>query len=147
MTYAGLHSSQYRNPAQLGEGAALVIGTAQSGTQIAAELAESGKRVYACVGASSHRVPRRVRGWDFTRWLAKTGLYDTCIEDLPEHKQREKRFGPNPSQAPARDVRLRSLCASETRRKHSDPLESLSCSAACWQTPIAQGCLAAAAEG
>ena len=109
-TVTKLHSSQYRNPAQLGEGAALVIGTAQSGTQIAAELAESGKRVYACVGASSHRVPRRVRGWDFTRWLAKTGLYDTCIEDLPEHKQREKRFGPNPSQAPARDVRLRALC-------------------------------------
>ena len=114
-----LHSSQYRNPGQLGEGAALVIGTAQSGTQIAAELAESGKRVYTCVGASAMRVPRRVRGRDFTWWLAKTGLYDTCIEELPEHKQREKRFGPNPSSAPARDVRLRMLPGSGRGHAHA----------------------------
>ena len=43
-----------------------------------------------------------------------------------------------PSRFPQRHVRLRSLCASETRRKHRDPLESLSCSAACWHPQIAQ---------
>ena len=43
-----------------------------------------------------------------------------------------------PSRFPQRHVRLRSLCASGTRRKHSDPLESLSCSAACWHPQIAQ---------
>ena len=43
-----------------------------------------------------------------------------------------------PSRFPQRHVRLRSLCASGTRRKHSDPLESLSCSAACWLPQIAQ---------
>ena len=61
-----LHSSQYKNPAQLQEGAVLVVGTGQSGTQIALELAESGRRVFACVGSRSLRVPRRVRGKDFT---------------------------------------------------------------------------------
>ena len=89
---------------------ASVIGTAQAGTQIAAELAE---RQSACTRALAPPAMYRfrVRGRDFTLVARKTGLYDTCIEELPEHKQREKRFGPNQySSAPARDVRLRSLC-------------------------------------
>ena len=103
--------SEYKNPGQLGEGAVLVVGTGQSGTQIATELAESGRRVYACVGSRSLRVPRKVRGKDITWWLLKTGLYDTKITDLrtPEERK-DKRFGPNPSQCPGRDVSLRNLC-------------------------------------
>ena len=105
-----LHSSDYKNPQQLAEGACLVVGTGQSGTQIATELAESGRRVYACVGSRSLRVPRRVRGKDFTWWLWKTGLYDTKTADLPVDAQKAKRFGPNPSQCPGRDVSFRDLC-------------------------------------
>ena len=106
-----IHSSEYKNPGQLAEGAVLVVGTGQSGTQIATELAESGRRVYACVGSRSLRVPRKVRGKDITWWLLKTGLYDTKITDLrtPEERK-DKRFGPNPSQCPGRDVSLRNLC-------------------------------------
>lgn len=105
-----MHSSRYKNPEQLVEGAVLVVGSGQSGTQIAAELAESGRRVFACVGSRSLRVPRRVRGKDFTWWLHKTGLYDTKIADLPDGDRQAKRFGPNPSQCPERDMRLRELC-------------------------------------
>ena len=105
-----MHSSEYKNPEQLTEGAVLVVGMGQSGTQIATELAESGRRVFASVGSRSLRVPRRVRGKDFTWWLHKTGLYDTTIVDLPVDAQNVKRFGPNPSQCPERDVRLRELC-------------------------------------
>lgn len=36
-----LHSSEYRNPAQLGEGAVLVVGASHSGTDIALELAST----------------------------------------------------------------------------------------------------------
>ena len=45
-----------------------------------------------------------------SRWLLKTGLYDTEITDLPIDAQKAKRFGPNPSQVPGRDVSLRQLC-------------------------------------
>ena len=108
-----IHSSAYKNPEQLKQGGAvLVVGTGQSGTQIAVELAESGRKVFACVGSRSLRVPRRVRGKDITWWLLKTGLYDTKIADLPVDVQKGKRFGPNPSQLPMRDVSLRELCHS-----------------------------------
>ena len=72
------------------QGAVLVVGTGQSGTQIATELAESGRRVYACVGSRSLRMPRKVRGKDITWWLLKTGLYDTKITDLRTPKEGQK---------------------------------------------------------
>jgi len=46
-----LHSFDYRNPEQLPEGAVLVVGAGSSGTQIAQELMEAGRDVFA------HRVP------------------------------------------------------------------------------------------
>ena len=106
-----IHSSAYKNPGQLAEeGAVLVVGTGQSGTQIAVELAEAGRKVFTCVGSRSLRVPRKVRGKDITWWLGKSGLYDKQISDLPVDGQKAKRFGPNPSQCPRRDVSFRELC-------------------------------------
>ena len=65
---AQLHSHDYRNHAGLPPGAVLVVGSGQSGVQIAEELAEAGRRVYLSVG-SAGRVPRRYRGSDVFRWL------------------------------------------------------------------------------
>src|SRR5918995_1436166 len=53
-----LHSSHYRNPCTLPPGAVLVVGSADSGCQIAEELYESGRCVYLCVGRAGRR-PRR----------------------------------------------------------------------------------------
>jgi putative flavoprotein involved in K+ transport len=72
---AQLHSSGYRNPAQLREGAVLVIGAGSSGVQIADELARSGRRVYLAVGRHN-RPPRRYRGRDFVWWLGALGEWD-----------------------------------------------------------------------
>jgi putative flavoprotein involved in K+ transport len=69
------HSSGYRNPAQLQEGAVLVIGAGSSGVQIAEELAGSGRRVYLSVGPHN-RPPRRYRGRDFVWWLGALGEWD-----------------------------------------------------------------------
>ena len=63
-----LHSSEYKSPAALPAGAVLVVGSAQSGCQIAEELYQSGRTVYLSVG-SAGRFPRRYRGKDITRWL------------------------------------------------------------------------------
>ena len=59
-----MHTSQYRNPEQLPPGAVLIVGSGQSGCQIAEELQDSGRQVYLSVG-SAGRMPRRYRGKDF----------------------------------------------------------------------------------
>jgi len=52
-----LHSEQYRNPTALPPGAVLVVGSGQSGCQIAEELRKSGRSVFLSVG-SAGRGPR-----------------------------------------------------------------------------------------
>ncbi len=47
-----LHSMEYKNPSTLPEGAVLVVGTGQSGAQIAQELYQSGRKVYLSIGNS-----------------------------------------------------------------------------------------------
>ncbi|MGF1659496.1 MAG: flavin-containing monooxygenase [Rubrimonas sp.] len=70
-----MHSTDYRNPAQLPEGAALVVGGGSSGAQIAEELARAGRRVFLSVGAHD-RPPRRYRGRDYCWWLGVLGKWD-----------------------------------------------------------------------
>lgn len=45
-----LHSSEYRNPEVLPDGGVLVIGSGQSGCQIAEEIYRAGRKVYLSVG-------------------------------------------------------------------------------------------------
>ncbi len=75
-----LHSVNYGNPAQLGDGAVLVVGAGSSGVQIADELQRSGKRVYLSVGPH-HRPPRSYRGRDYVWWLGVLGKWDAVAAD------------------------------------------------------------------
>jgi len=70
-----IHSASYRNPAQLAQGAVLVVGAGSSGVQIADELLRAGRRVYLAVGPHN-RPPRRYRGRDFVWWLGALGEWD-----------------------------------------------------------------------
>jgi putative flavoprotein involved in K+ transport len=70
-----MHSTKYRNPDQLPEGAVLVIGAGSSGTQIAEELLSAGRSVYLSVGPHD-RPPRAYRGRDFCWWLGVLGKWD-----------------------------------------------------------------------
>ncbi|KQT19457.1 FAD-dependent oxidoreductase [Methylobacterium sp. Leaf399] len=79
---AQVHSSAYRNPAQLPAGAVLVVGSGQSGCQIAEDLHLAGRQVHLVVG-SAPRCPRRYRGRDAVDWLAEMGQYDLSVEDHP----------------------------------------------------------------
>lgn len=74
-TLMQIHSSAYRNPSQLPEGAVLVVGAGSSGVQIADELIRAGKRVYLSVGPHD-RPPRSYRGRDFCWWLGVLGKWD-----------------------------------------------------------------------
>jgi putative flavoprotein involved in K+ transport len=70
-----IHSSSYRNPQQLPDGAVLVVGAGSSGVQIADEIRKSGRQVYLSVGPHD-RPPRRYRGRDFVWWLGVLGKWD-----------------------------------------------------------------------
>ncbi|MHC8387078.1 flavin-containing monooxygenase [Pseudomonas sp. MDT2-39-1] len=70
-----IHSADYRNPAQLPDGAVLVVGAGSSGVQIADELQRAGKKVYLSVGAHD-RPPRAYRNRDFCWWLGVLGEWD-----------------------------------------------------------------------
>jgi len=81
-TIVQIHSSQYKNARSLPDGDVLVIGTGQSGCQIAEDLHIAGRRVHLCVG-SAPRVARRYRGKDVVEWLDDLGYYDLPVHEHP----------------------------------------------------------------
>lgn len=68
-----LHTTEYRNPAQLHDGDALVVGAGSSGIQIARELAGV-RKVQIAVGTRLPSFPRRILGRDLFWWLDKLNL-------------------------------------------------------------------------
>ncbi|WP_423463658.1 MSMEG_0569 family flavin-dependent oxidoreductase [Promicromonospora sp. MS192] len=75
---AQVHSHEYRSPDQLPPGPVLVVGTGQSGTQIAEDLLLAGREVHLSVGRAP-RVARTYRGRDCMTWLAEMGVYDVPV--------------------------------------------------------------------
>lgn len=84
-----IHSSEYRNPERLPPGAVLVVGSGQSGAQIAEELLEHGRDVYLSTGRAG-RGPRRYRGKDAARWAQLMGSLDRTVDELPSPAHRFK---------------------------------------------------------
>ncbi|HEY8921139.1 MAG TPA: hypothetical protein VIN32_00760, partial [Candidatus Limnocylindria bacterium] len=74
--------NDYRNEASLSPGPILVIGSGQSGCQIAEELVEAGREVVLSCGRAAW-VPRRVGGRDIFRWLVDTGFMTEPVGSLP----------------------------------------------------------------
>jgi putative flavoprotein involved in K+ transport len=81
-TLLQLHANEYRNPAQLPPGRTLIIGTGQSGCQIAEDLHLAGRQVHLAVG-SAPRVARFYRGRDIVDWLQDMGHYDIPVTAHP----------------------------------------------------------------
>jgi putative flavoprotein involved in K+ transport len=89
-TLVQVHSSSYRNPEQLPPGDVLVVGSGQSGCQIAEDLHLKGRRVHLCVG-NAPRCARVYRGRDVVEWLHEMGYYDLAIDKHPNKETvREK---------------------------------------------------------
>jgi putative flavoprotein involved in K+ transport len=81
-----LHSSNYKNPESLPEGAVLVVGSGQSGCQIAEDLHLAGREVHLAVG-NAPRCARRYRGRDVVEWLDDLGYYNMPIDAHPNREQ------------------------------------------------------------
>jgi putative flavoprotein involved in K+ transport len=81
-----VHSSAYMNPAALPPGEILVVGSGQSGAQIAEDLHLAGRKVHLVVG-DAPRCARRYRGKDVVEWLDDMRYYDIPIERHPNREQ------------------------------------------------------------
>ncbi|WP_277189016.1 MSMEG_0569 family flavin-dependent oxidoreductase [Caballeronia sp. BR00000012568055] len=77
-----MQSSEYRNADALPPGAVLVVGSGQSGAQIAEDLHLSGRKVHLAVGEAP-RCARFYRGRDVVDWLADMRYYDMPVTDHP----------------------------------------------------------------
>jgi putative flavoprotein involved in K+ transport len=78
-----IHTGDYRCAAQLPEGAVLVVGSAQSGCQIAEDLALAGRRVYLSTSRVG-RYPWIYRGRQLMGWLVDSGFWDQQPTDLAD---------------------------------------------------------------
>lgn len=106
-----IHSEKYKNPEQLAEGATLVVGSGQSGAQIAEDIHIAGKKVFLCVG-SAPRAPRTYRGKDTVEWLEDMGYYDQPIESHPDPDEaRHKTNHYLTGRDGGRDIDLRKLAS------------------------------------
>jgi putative flavoprotein involved in K+ transport len=77
-----LLSEDYTNPADLPPGAVLVVGSGQTGCQLAEELHESGRKVFLACGRCPW-APRRIDGLDIVRWAVSSGYFDRTPDTLP----------------------------------------------------------------
>ncbi|RSV87621.1 MSMEG_0569 family flavin-dependent oxidoreductase [Klebsiella aerogenes] len=77
-----IHSANYKSADALPAGEVLVIGSAQSGAQIAEDLHLAGRQVHLCVG-SAPRVTRFYRGCDVVAWLEDMGHYRLTVDNHP----------------------------------------------------------------
>jgi putative flavoprotein involved in K+ transport len=82
-----ISSDAYRNPQALPPGAVLVVGSSQSGSQIAEELNEAGRKVFLSTSTAG-RFPRRYRGKDGYDWLYMIGFLDRTTAMLDSPKDR-----------------------------------------------------------
>ena len=85
-----LHTSEYRNAGKLPAGDVLVVGSAQSGVQIAADLRAAGKKVWLSTSKVA-RIPPWYRGKDIFYWLVDIKAYDIKAGQLTDPQTMESR--------------------------------------------------------
>jgi putative flavoprotein involved in K+ transport len=74
--------TDYRNPGALPPGPVLIVGSGQSGCQIAEELHEAGRDVVLACGRAPWSY-RRIAGRDIFWWVMEAGFMDQTLDVLP----------------------------------------------------------------
>jgi putative flavoprotein involved in K+ transport len=75
-------AEEYQNPAALPPGSVLIVGSGQTGCQLAEELYEAGRRVFLACGRCVW-VPRRIGDHDAVWWMIQSGFMDRTPDKLP----------------------------------------------------------------
>jgi putative flavoprotein involved in K+ transport len=83
------HSTGYRKPADVPEGAVLVVGGGNTGYQIAKELAAT-HDVKLAVGSRQTPLPQRLLGRDLFWWLTKLGLLEKTVDSRLGRRARNR---------------------------------------------------------
>jgi len=78
-----LDAEGYTSERSLPPGRVLVVGSGQSGCQIAEELVEAGRDVVLACGRAPW-APRSVAGRDLIWWAVETGYMDVAVDALPD---------------------------------------------------------------
>ena len=106
-----LNAATYKNPQSLPDGEVLIVGSGQSGCQIAEDLHLAGRKVHLCTG-SAPRVARRYRGRDVVWWLDQIGHYSLPIDKHPDGEAvRKKHNHYVTGRDGGRDIDLRKFAA------------------------------------
>ena len=82
-----LSTDQYRSADALEPGGVLVVGSGQSGCQIAEDLIERGRRVWLATGSCGW-MPRRYRGRDNVAWRMDMHMFDETVAQLGDESRR-----------------------------------------------------------
>jgi putative flavoprotein involved in K+ transport len=94
-----IHSHDYRNPSHLPAGGVLIVGSGQTGVQLAEELQEAGREVWLSVGRCG-RAPRRYRGHDMFFWMRQLATrgpeFGTPLPSVDQLPEPRLRFACNP---------------------------------------------------
>jgi len=80
---AQLHTADYRSATALPPGAIIIVGSGQSGCQIAEDLLSAGRTVYLCTSKVG-RAPRRYRGRDILEWWIDMKFLDVTFASLED---------------------------------------------------------------
>jgi cation diffusion facilitator CzcD-associated flavoprotein CzcO len=110
---ASLHvidAEDYTNPEALPPGQLLVVGSGQTGCQLAEDLLQAGRDVYLACGRAPW-FPRRLGDRDTVAWVVETPFLETTLADLPSPLAR---LGANPQASGRRgghDLHYRTLHA------------------------------------
>jgi putative flavoprotein involved in K+ transport len=75
-------ADEYRNPADLPPGAVLIVGSGQTGCQLAEELHKAGRKVFIACGRSPWG-PRRIGERDLVWWMVHSRFLDRTPDKLP----------------------------------------------------------------
>jgi putative flavoprotein involved in K+ transport len=103
-----IDAEDYRNPADLPEGRVLVVGSGQSGCQIAEELHHAGRDVYLACGRAPW-ASRRIGERDLVWWVLETGFLDAPVSSLPDPRARLAANVLATGHGGGRDLHLRTL--------------------------------------
>jgi putative flavoprotein involved in K+ transport len=82
-----LDAEEYRSPSELPSGPVLVIGSGQTGCQLAEELNQSGRDVFLSCGRAPW-APRRLGDRDLVWWLVMSGYLEATAASLPSPEAR-----------------------------------------------------------